>query len=60
MLVMKKPEPFKDVLLKQLKKYYSDDIADKIYKEFLEDYESKINTFSLDDLERLTENLLAK
>lgn len=60
MLVIKKPDPLKDVLMKQLKKYYSEEVADRIVKEFLLDFDEKMNEMSLDDLERLATSILVK
>lgn len=60
MLVIKKPEPLKEVLLKQLRKSYSEDMADKIVKEFLVDFDEKMKELSLDDLERLSASILVK
>lgn len=60
MLVIKKPDPLKDVLMKQLKKYYSEEGADRIVKEFLLDFDEKMNEMSLDDLERLATSILVK
>lgn len=60
MLVIKKPEPLKDVLMKQLKKIYSEEMAEKITKEFLSDFDEKMNELSLDDFERLATSILVK
>lgn len=60
MLVIKKPEPLKDVLTKQLRKFYSEEVTDRIVKEFMEDFEEKMKEMSLDDLERLATSILVK
>lgn len=60
MMVIKKPEPFKEVLTKNLRKYYTEELADRIVKEFLLDFNEKINEMSLDDLERLATSILVK
>ncbi|XP_063709411.1 uncharacterized protein LOC134837945 [Culicoides brevitarsis] len=60
MLVIKKPDPLKDVLTRQLKKFYSEDVTDKIVKEFMLDFDQKMNEMSLDDFERLATSILGK
>uniref|UniRef100_A0A336LE24 CSON007890 protein n=1 Tax=Culicoides sonorensis TaxID=179676 RepID=A0A336LE24_CULSO len=60
MLVIKKPEPINEILMRNLKKYYSEEVADKIVKEFLKDYDEKMKQMSLDDMERLVTSILVK
>lgn len=57
-LVVKKPDPLKDIIHKHFKKYYSEDQTDRLTKEFMLDFDNKVKQFSLDDLERLAAGLL--
>lgn len=57
-LVIKKPESFKVVLGRLLLKYYSKEEVDLIVDEFMRDFNEKISTLSLDDLERIATSYL--
>lgn len=58
-LAVKKPDPLKEVIYRSFRKYYNDDFSEKLTKEFMKDFESKLSQLSLDDIEKLAENMLA-
>jgi ubiquitin-like protein 4 len=57
-LVIKKPDQLKDVLQRNLKKYYSEDDSATLSKAFFVDFEKKLLQLSLDDLERLASGII--
>ena len=57
-LVVKKPDPLKEVILRQFKKYYQEEQSEKLTKEFMKDFDAKMKQLSLDDLERIAAELL--
>lgn len=52
-LVIKGPEPLKDVMCKVFKRYYNDDQSERLAKDFMAEHERRVQTLSLDDLERI-------
>lgn len=52
-LVIKEPEPLKDIMLKMFKRYYTDQQSEEMTKEFLIDFEQRMRQMSLDDIERM-------
>ncbi|KAF5302509.1 hypothetical protein FQR65_LT00881 [Abscondita terminalis] len=52
-LVIKKPESLEEVLGGFLQKYYSEKQTELILEEFMKDFNHKVKTLSLDDLEKL-------
>lgn len=59
-VVIKEPEPLKDVMLKIFKKFYSEEQSDAMTKEFMLDFENRLNQMSLDDIERLATHYLER
>ncbi|XP_055614006.1 uncharacterized protein LOC129760384 [Uranotaenia lowii] len=59
-LVVKKPDPLKDVIYRQFKKYYQEEQSQKLTQEFMKDFDSKIHQLSLDDLEKIAADMLSK
>ncbi|XP_055907113.1 ubiquitin-like protein 4A [Eupeodes corollae] len=58
-LAVKKPDPLKEVIYRSFRKYYNDEHSEKLTKEFMKDFEAKLRQLSLDDIEKLAENMLA-
>ncbi|KAK4874577.1 hypothetical protein RN001_013937 [Aquatica leii] len=52
-LVIKKPESLEEILGRFLQKHYSEKQTKVILEEFMKDFYNKVQTLSLDDLERL-------
>lgn len=52
-VVIKEPEPLKDVMCKLFKKYYSDEQSEAMAKEFMIDLEKRLDQLSFDDFERM-------
>lgn len=52
-LVVKEPEPLRDIIAKVLKRHYTDSQADEMAKEIIENFEKRMHQLSLDDLERM-------
>lgn len=59
-LVIKEAEPLKDVMCKIFKKYYSDEQAEAMAKEFMVDFERRLGQLSLDDFERMATYFLER
>lgn len=59
-VVIKEPEPLKDVMCKIFKKYYSEDQSEIMAKEFMIDFENRLNQMSLDDLERMATHFIER
>lgn len=57
-LVIKKPESLEVVLGRFLKNYYTDEQSKLILDEFMKDFDSKVASLSLDDLERIATSYL--
>lgn len=57
-LVIKKPESLAVVLERFLRKYYSEDQVKLILDEFMRDFQTKVDSLSLDDLERIATSYL--
>lgn len=58
-LVIKKPDPLRDVIFRSFKKYYNEQQSEKLTAEFMTDFEKKMKQLSLDDIEHLATGLLA-
>lgn len=52
-LVVKEPEPLKDIMYKVFKRYYTEEQSQEMAKEFMIDFEKRMNKLSLDDIERM-------
>lgn len=52
-VVIKEPEALKDVMQKIFKKFYSETQSDVLAKEFMVDFEKRLEQLSLDDIERM-------
>lgn len=52
-LVVKEPEPLKDIIHKLFKRYYSEEQSEQMAKEFMIDFELRMKQMSLDDIERM-------
>ncbi|XP_055615486.1 ubiquitin-like protein 4A [Toxorhynchites rutilus septentrionalis] len=59
-LVVKKPDPLREVILRQFKKYLQEEQSQRLTNEFMKDFDSKIQQLSLDDLEKIASDILAK
>lgn len=52
-VVIKEPEPLKDIMLKIFKKYYSEEQSEVMTKELILDFENRLNQLNYDDVERM-------
>lgn len=59
-VVIKEPEPLKDVMCKIFKKYYSDEQSEAMAKEFMIDLEKRLEQLSFDDFERMATYFLER
>lgn len=59
-LVVKEPEPLKDLLYKIFKQYYNDGLSETLAKEFVAECELKIKQLSLDDIDRMAVQFLQR
>lgn len=59
-VVIKEPEPLKDVMCKIFKKFYSDEQSETMAKEFMIDFENRLNQMSLDDIERMATHFMER
>ncbi|KAL1396348.1 hypothetical protein pipiens_010567 [Culex pipiens pipiens] len=60
-LVVKKPDPLREVIFRQFRKYLiPEEQSQRLTNVFMEDFDRKIQQLSLDDLERLASDILAK
>lgn len=59
-VVIKEPEPLKDVMCKIFKKFYSDDQSEAMAREFMIDFEKRLDQLSLDDFERMAAYFLER
>lgn len=57
-LVIKKPESLNIVLTRFLKTYYSEEQTKLILDQFMKDFQAKVDSLSLDDLERIATSYL--
>ncbi|GLV31876.1 uncharacterized protein CBL_07636 [Carabus blaptoides fortunei] len=57
-LVIKKPEALNVAMTRFLQKYYSEAQSKRICDEFMKDFEQKVGSLSLDDLERIATSYL--
>lgn len=55
-VAIKKPESLNTVLNRFLRKYYSEDQCKLIVDEFMRNFQSKVDSLSLDDLERIAKS----
>ncbi|XP_055311371.1 ubiquitin-like protein 4A [Sitodiplosis mosellana] len=59
-VVIREPEPLKDVMCKIFKKYYSDEQSEAMAKEFMLDLDKRLEQLSLDDFERMAAYFLER
>lgn len=59
-VVIKEPEPLRDVMCKIFKKFYSDEQSEAMAKEFMIDFEKRLDQLSLDDIERMAAYFLER
>lgn len=59
-VVIKEPEPLRDVMFKIFKKYFSDEQSEAMTKEFMVDFEKRLSQMSLDDIERMATYFLER
>lgn len=59
-VVMKEPEPLEDVMCKIFKKYYSDEQSKAMAREFMIDFEKRLDQLSFDDFERMAAYFLER
>ncbi|XP_055551428.1 ubiquitin-like protein 4A-B [Wyeomyia smithii] len=59
-LVVKKPDSLREAILRHFKKYLQEDQSQRLTSEFMKDFDSKIQQLSLDDLEKIASDILAK
>lgn len=59
-LVVKEPEPLKDVIYKLFKRFYADDQSESMAKDVMAHQNQRIRDMSLDDLERLATYFLER
>lgn len=52
-VVIKEAEPLKDVMQKLFKKFYSEEQSEALAKEFMIDFERRLDQLSLNDIERM-------
>jgi len=57
-LVIRKPESLDEILGRFLQKYYSEIQTKAILEEFMKDFHAKVQSLSLDDLERIATSYL--
>lgn len=57
-LIVMKQEGLRDIVYRSFRKYYSENQAEVFTRRFMADFEDKIKKLSLDDIERLAENIL--
>lgn len=59
-VVIKEPEPLKDVMYKIFKKYYSDEQSEAMAKELMIDLDKRLDQLSFDDFERMATYFLER
>lgn len=59
-VVIKEPEPLKDAMYKIFKKFYSEEQSEEMAKEFMSDFENRMDQLSLDDIERMAAYFLER
>ncbi|XP_053695477.1 ubiquitin-like protein 4A-B [Sabethes cyaneus] len=59
-LVIKKPDSLREAMLRHFKKYLQEEQSQRVTSEFMKDFDSKIQQLSLDDLEKIASDILAK
>lgn len=59
-VVIKEPEPLKDVMCKIFKKYYSDEQSEAMARDFMIDLDKRLDQLSLDDFERMAAYFLER
>ncbi|XP_055377652.1 ubiquitin-like protein 4A [Condylostylus longicornis] len=57
-VVVKKPDPLKDIMFRSFRKCYNEQEAEILTSEFMKDFDRRIKEMSLDDIERLATGLL--
>uniref|UniRef100_A0A182M0F8 Ubiquitin-like domain-containing protein n=1 Tax=Anopheles culicifacies TaxID=139723 RepID=A0A182M0F8_9DIPT len=59
-LVVKKPDPLRDVIYRHFKRYLQEEQSQRLTTKFMDDFEQKLTQLSLDDLEKIATEMLAK
>lgn len=59
-VVIKEPEPLKDVMHKIFKKFYNEEQSEAFTKDFMVDFSNRMDQLSLDDIERLATYFLER
>lgn len=59
-VVIKEPEPLKDVMQKIFKKFYTEEQSEALTKDFMLDFAKRMDQLSLDDIERLATYFLER
>lgn len=59
-VVIKEPEPLKDVMQKIFKKFYTEEQSEALTKDFMLDFSKRMDQLSLDDIERLATYFLER
>ncbi|XP_035775878.1 uncharacterized protein LOC118457959 [Anopheles albimanus] len=59
-LVVKKPDPLRDVVYRHFKRFLQEEQSQQLTAKFMDDFEQKLRLLSLDDLEKIATEMLAK
>ncbi|XP_049531906.1 uncharacterized protein LOC125949181 [Anopheles darlingi] len=59
-LVVKKPDPLRDVVYRHFKRFLQEEQSQQLTAKFMDDFEHKLRLLSLDDLEKIATEMLAK
>ncbi|XP_023308483.2 ubiquitin-like protein 4A-B [Lucilia cuprina] len=57
-LIVMKQEGLREIIYRSFRKYYSENQSEVFTRRFMVDFEEKLKNLSLDDIERLAENVL--
>ncbi|KAL9888645.1 ubiquitin-like protein 4A [Glossina fuscipes] len=57
-LIVMKQEGLKEIIHRSFRKYYNEQQSERLTREFMLDFETKLRLLSLDDIERLAEHLM--
>lgn len=57
-LIVMKQEGLRDIIYRAFRKYYNESQSEIYTRRFMLDFEEKLKNLSLDDIERLAENIL--
>ncbi|XP_037946149.1 ubiquitin-like protein 4A [Teleopsis dalmanni] len=56
-LIVMRPEGLREIISRSFRKFFTEQQSELLTKKFMEDFEKKMTTYSLDDIERLANNL---